>query len=87
MSVALCCSCFMLSFLYTVVGQWSASVLERVTAEGRAGEEGLNKLAFLVMGVMATLAALFKQGHRSALVLTLTLLFLPLMLLFFFLLW
>lgn len=46
-------------------GQWSASVLERVTAEGRAGEEGLNKLAFLVMGVMATLAALFKQGHRS----------------------
>lgn len=44
-------------------------MLERVTAEGRAGEEGLNKLAFLVMGVMATLAALFKQGHRSALAL------------------
>lgn len=39
-------------------------MLERVTAEGRAGEEGLSKLAFLVMGVMATLAALFKQGHR-----------------------
>lgn len=41
-------------------------MLERVTAEGKAGEEGLNKLAFLVMGVMATLAALFKQGHRCA---------------------
>lgn len=56
-------------FILAIVlgGQWSASVLERVTAEGRAGEEGLNKLAFLVMGVMATLAALFKQGHRSAL--------------------
>eukprot|EP00752_Nemacystus_decipiens_P005667 g5128.t1 len=48
--------------------EWSASVLERVTAEGRAGEEGLNKLAFLVMGVMATLAALFKQGHREKLI-------------------
>lgn len=46
--------------------KWSASVLERVTAEGRAGREGLSKLAFLVMGVMATLAALFKQGHRCA---------------------
>ncbi|CAM9467497.1 unnamed protein product, partial [Hapterophycus canaliculatus] len=48
--------------------EWSASVLERVTAEGRAGQVGLNKLAFLVMGVMATLAALFKQGHRSKLI-------------------
>ncbi|CAM9634190.1 unnamed protein product, partial [Ectocarpus sp. 8 AP-2014] len=48
--------------------EWSASVLERVTAEGRAGEEGLSKLAFLVMGVMATLAALFKQGHREKLI-------------------
>lgn len=53
-------------FLFVVCfgGQWSASVLERVTAEGKAGKEGLSKLAFLVMGVMATLAALFKQGHR-----------------------
>ncbi|CAM9573000.1 unnamed protein product, partial [Laminaria digitata] len=48
--------------------EWSASVLERVTAEGRAGQEGLSKLAFLVMGVMATLAALFKQGHREKLI-------------------
>ncbi|CAM9179699.1 unnamed protein product [Scytosiphon promiscuus] len=48
--------------------EWSASVLERVTAEGRAGQVGLNKLAFLVMGVMATLAALFKQGHREKLI-------------------
>lgn len=54
------------SRLISPLGQWSASVLERVTEEGRAGHEGLNKLAFLVMGVMATLAALFKQGHRSA---------------------
>lgn len=56
----------MLVVCWLFAGQWSASVLERVTAEGRAGQEGLNKLAFLVMGVMATLAALFKQGHRSA---------------------
>lgn len=46
--------------------QWSASVLERVTQEAKEGQEGFSTLSFLVIGVMSTLAALFKQGHRCA---------------------
>lgn len=44
--------------------QWSASVLKRVTQEAKEGQEGFSRLSFLVIGVMSTLAALFKQGHR-----------------------
>ncbi|CAM9269553.1 unnamed protein product, partial [Discosporangium mesarthrocarpum] len=48
--------------------EWSAQVLEVASAEGRDGDAAVTRTTFLAMGIMQTLAQIFKRGHREKLV-------------------